>query len=117
MKATMARYPRVKLTAIQDDIDIMGPPDQVFGPVKEDADLKVTFFSAPAGGGLFKGPARRACPIVVCGQGGVSHPSCVGGGPEWWLRPPIMSWWCKSFSMSTGSRPYVTSPGVTGLGG
>ena len=39
MKATMARYPRVKLTAIQDDIDIMGPPDQVFGPVKEDADL------------------------------------------------------------------------------
>ena len=27
------------------------------------------FFSAPAGGGLFKGPARRACPIVVCGQG------------------------------------------------
>ena len=42
MKATMARYPRVKLTAIQDDIDIMGPPDQVFGPVKEDADLTDT---------------------------------------------------------------------------
>ena len=28
------------------------------------------FFSAPTGGGLFKGPARRACPVVVCGQGG-----------------------------------------------
>ena len=38
--------------------------------------------------------AKRARP-----RGGVSHPSCVGGGPEWWLRPPFMfmymymSWW------------------------
>ena len=40
MKATMANYPGVKLTAIQDDIDIMGPPGLVFGAAREDGELQ-----------------------------------------------------------------------------
>ena len=40
MKATMANYPGVKLTAIQDDIDIMAPPGLVFGAAREDGELQ-----------------------------------------------------------------------------
>ena len=39
MKATEARYPGIKLTAIQDDIDILGPPRLIFGAAREDAEL------------------------------------------------------------------------------
>ena len=47
------------------------------------------FFSAPAVGGLFKGPARRACPIVVCGQGGCLSPLLRGWWPKVMVAPPV----------------------------
>ena len=47
------------------------------------------FFSAPAVGGLFKGPARRACPIVVCGQGGCLSPLLRGWWPKVVVAPPV----------------------------
>ena len=47
------------------------------------------FFSAPAGGGLFKGPARRACPVVVCGQGGCLSPLLRGWWPKVVVAPPV----------------------------
>ena len=46
-------------------------------------------FSAPAGGGLFKGPARRACPVVVCGQGGCLSPLLRGWWPKVVVAPPV----------------------------
>ena len=47
------------------------------------------FFRAPAAGGLFiKGPSRRACPIVVCGQGGCLSPLLRGWWPEVVVAPP-----------------------------
>ena len=48
------------------------------------------FFSAPAGGGLFKGPARRACPVVVCGQGGCLSPLLRGWWPKVVVAPPVL---------------------------
>ena len=38
------------------------------------------FSAPPQGEVIFKGPARRACPIVVCGQGGCLSPLLR----EWW---------------------------------
>jgi hypothetical protein len=39
LKATEAKYPNVEVRAIQDDCDIMGPPDEVFGITNEHGEI------------------------------------------------------------------------------
>jgi hypothetical protein len=40
LKATEAKYPGVEVPAIQDDFDIMGPPDEVFGTTNEQGEIE-----------------------------------------------------------------------------
>ena len=40
LKATEAKYPHDEVRAIQDDCDIMGPPDEVFGTTNEYGEIE-----------------------------------------------------------------------------